>query len=284
MNNELKNSGFQPPIYDPADFVLGSDLALPAVPINHNGDWTAFLPSEERQNILFETYNCVSFSLLNCMETMFKFFYGEIDNFSDRFLGIMAGTTTGGNDPTTVAQAARHNGLIPETLLPYDYVSNMQEYYSFKSADKDKCISKGQEFLQKWYLGFENVPVNLTKMREALQYSPLQISVCAWFENDKGQYYSPEGMSNNHATCLYKIDDIGQFYIFDSYPPFLKILTPDHNIQFAKRYHIGLVQENLKQQISLLQQVLLLLKNLYAKIYSVGSEILAGIFTPRQSD
>lgn len=278
IKNNKKNTGFIAPVYDPADFVLGSDVALPKVPINHDGDWTPFLPTTERQNIFMETYNCVSFSFLNCMEIIFKFFYGEVDNFSDRFLGIMAGTKPPGNDPTTVAKAARHNGIIPETLLPFGNVITWQEYYSFKDSNEDTCKAKGQEFLQKWFIGYENVPLNVDKMREALKYSPLQISVCAWYEDDKGQYYSPEGMDNNHATVCYKIDDKGQYYVFDSYEPYLKILTTGYNIQFCKRYNVGLVQENLKLQVSLLTRLLELLKLYVSKFFQVGGEFVSQSF------
>ena len=126
-----------------------------------------------------------------------------------------------------------------------------------------------------------NQDEKINKLREGLKYSPLGISVDAWHRNDKGHYYSPKGLSNNHWTVLYKIDDEGYMYVKDSYEPFYKILTPDHNIQYAKRYNIGKVEDNLKLQISILQKVLSLIKQIYAKTIRVGGEIIKDIFSTK---
>ena len=49
---------------------------------------------------LFETFNCVSFGTLSAIETLMFRLFGEKVNYSDRWIGIMAGTNAGtnGND------------------------------------------------------------------------------------------------------------------------------------------------------------------------------------------
>lgn len=237
MKGETKR-GFIAPVITDDNYILGSDLSLGRDILQADGNWEKFLPSTERQRINIETYNCTSFATLNCFEILFRKIYGQQPEFSDRFLGIMAGTKPPGNDPHTAAEALRKNGAIPEEMLPYSGDS-WQEYYSFKGASEITCRAKGQELLSKYVLGHEYVfkgKLDKDKMREALKYSPLGISAYAWETDAKGQYISKG--QNTHWTVCYKIDDKGQVYVFDSYEPYYKVLSPDHEIEFCKRYSI----------------------------------------------
>jgi len=151
---EKHNYGFIAPEITPDNYVLGASNALPKVVLQADGNWEKFLPSTERQNINVETFNCTSFGTLNVLETIFKKIYGENINFSDRFLGIMAGTKPPGNDPHKVGEAARKEGIILEEILPF-LGATWQEYYSFLGGNKADCLIRGQQFLNKYVLGHE---------------------------------------------------------------------------------------------------------------------------------
>lgn len=94
----------------------------------------------------------------------------------------------------------------------------------------------------------------ISRLKEGLLRGPVCISVTAWYQNEQGLYYSPQGLNNGHWCLCYKIDETG-IYVFDSYQgndPYgltqknLKKLTLDHNIQFAKVYFftVPTVQQN----------------------------------------
>lgn len=55
------------------DYIFGSILSpVPFEEINPSGDWTDDLPVRELQNRGFETYACVVFTLLHCVEILIK--------------------------------------------------------------------------------------------------------------------------------------------------------------------------------------------------------------------
>lgn len=163
-------------------------------------------------------------------------------NISDRFLGIMAGTTAKGNDPSNVYEAVRKFGLIPEEMLPWsEDIKTAEDYYSFKGADKEACYRAGREwlskksFLHQWVFN-PSAPLSekINNMKVALKYSPLCVDVYAWQMDDKG-FYVRGGQSGHWTTC-YNVKDFE--YIFDSYFPHGKILTPDFNFYFCKRISV----------------------------------------------
>src|SRR3990167_2796961 len=151
MKNKHKKLGFVPPVIDNTHWVLGGG-AIPHDLLQPNSDWRDTRPEPEAQNLRgTETYDCTGFATLNTLEQLIYKKYGEKYNFSDRWLGIVAGTKEPGNDPHTVAEAIRKYGLIPESMLPFgDNINNIQEYYSFKGADEEACYAEGKKWLEKW--------------------------------------------------------------------------------------------------------------------------------------
>lgn len=239
-----KNTGFVKPILDSTQYIMGAALSLNKDCLQADGQWGAYLPTEERQRQnKIETYNCTSFATLNCVEILINKIYGRYENKSDRFLGLKAGTRPPGNDPHTVAEAGRKHGFIPEDLLPFDSeIDTLDEYYSYQWSDMGTCIEQGQKFLQEYLFGHEWVTNGhmdkdrrIGLMKEALRYSPLGCSVSAWYE--KGGVYVDMGQPNNHWTVIYGYNDTG-WLCFDSYEPFRKTLSYDHEITFCKRYSL----------------------------------------------
>ncbi len=235
-----KNLGYIAPVPDPKLYLAGVNSKLPKVVLQPDRDWSKSAPKFEPQCQKFETYNCASFNTLNPIETIFKRL-GIDDNYSDRWVGIIAGTdpARGGNSPVTVAEAIRKNGLIPESMLPWgDYLENVGEYYSFKGADEVACRKAGQEWLDTWEFGYEVVPLDANSIKEALLYSPLGVAVNAW-RKEGDLYSSTVGEGSNHWTMIIRpqwlIEDS---YIDDGTP--LKNLTPDYPFGFILRYHLAL--------------------------------------------
>jgi hypothetical protein len=278
------NYGFVAPTYADDHYVLGSSNSLVKIILCSDGQWDNYLPGREMQNINdVETYNCTSFGTCNVFETMFKKMYAKNDNFSDRFVGIEAGTKPPGNDPHIVAEAIRHKGLISETLLPFKDITSWMEYYSWKGGDKGQCESKGQEFLGKWIMGhewvYQNKPQNWQDLLiESLKYSPLGISVSAWYQGQNGLYVD-NGQPNNHWVCLYGYVK-GQYWkVFDSYDLSTKRLAWNFNFNYCKRY--GILVNVEPQYQNILSKLLAILKG-YLSILSksIGS-IIVGIYSKR---
>ncbi len=265
MNKEQQNAGFIPPVITADHYVLG-DGNVPLDIIQLDSDWTDSLPEKERQRINgVETYNCTGFGTLNSIETLIYKITGERVNYSDRFLGIVAGTHNPGNDPHVVAEAIRKYGLIPESMLPFSSdITSEAEYYSFKGADKDACYAEGRKWLAKYdfkhdwaFTPGQPIIEQLKNMKIALQNSPLSMSVYAWASNDKDIYYALG--QPNHWVMNFMVDNY--MHAFDTYDPFLKLL--EQNIVYCKRYSIRLRKDGEvtpEQAVGLWAQILKLLQ------------------------
>lgn len=236
---EIKYKGFIPPKIEKENYIFGAGN-VPQVVLQENSDWTDCLPEKEKQFIGFETFNCVSFGTLSAVEAIIFRLYKEKVNYSDRFVGIMAGTKEGGNDPQTVCEAIRKYGLIPEEMLPFsDDLKNIDEYYSFNGADKEACLKAGQDWLEKYEFKHEYVfspsePIEekIKKIILTLKFSILGVSVDAWNLDERGIYIKIG--QENHWTIGYNQKQFTG--IFDTYEPFLK--QAEQNFSFVKRFHI----------------------------------------------
>lgn len=240
MNKELKNSGFIEPIITEEQYILGGGN-VPFAPLKLDSDWSDIRQKAEYQSKpAFDTYNCTGFNTLNQIEQYMSVAFNEENNYSDRWVGIIAGTKPPGNDPQIVYEAIRKYGLIPEEMLPFsDDIQNLEEYFSFKGANMEACYAEGKRWLQKYDFKHEWVfdrkqPLNekINNMKIALKYSPLAIAVYAWFQNEKGIYVRMGQDCHWTSQTAYKDD----MKIYDSYDPIVKDV--DQEIFFCKRIHM----------------------------------------------
>ena len=186
--------------------------------------------------------NCTVYGTLNAIETMFKRIFNVEENYSERYTGVLAGTTQGGNSPHKVAETIRKTGVIADRLLPFQPdINEWDEFYSPKPMDPTL-----QEIGTGWLRAFDfkhewvfTPSMNLTpkqkaeKIREALKYSPVAVSVSAW--RQKGDVYVKDvGEPDNHWCMLYAPD-----MVFDSYDNTKKRLEPNYDHQFAKIYYLA---------------------------------------------
>ena len=190
-------------------------------------------------------------------------------NFSDRFVGVMAGTTTEGNNPHAVYEAIRHNGVIPESMLPFDreLLNTPAEYYSFKGGDETRCLVEGQKWLQGYEFTHDWILTNKHTqeegreiLKQALKICPVAVSVTAWATDNDG-LYADGGRRNTHWCLLFEYDG-DKPVIFDSYDHSIKTLHPNHRMEFAKR--IWLKKKDKKSWLAdLIERILDAIKDLF---------------------
>lgn len=189
----------------PRDFVAG---ALSYEVLNSTGDWSQYLPPGEWQrNNFVDTMACVTFSLLNCIETQEKFLTGSQTNYSDRWIAMMSGTTKQGNYLSVVADTVRKYGLVKEESWPSPENYSWDSYYQVPDPQKmAELKAEGQEWLKRRGLDYEFIPV-ITKenMEKYLKHSPLQIVKPG---------HAIEGFDQITSTTHY----------FDTYNPFKKTI------------------------------------------------------------
>lgn len=249
MREIIKNSGFIKDIKDIDQYVYGAS-SLPKVVLQADRDWRSFLPAFEPQlKRGIETYNCTSFNTLTPIEILMRRLFGDIGssrNYSDRALGIFAGTKPPGNSPHKVAETIRKCGLNTEVSLPFSNdIQTVEEYYSFKGANEKDCIAEGKgwltqfEFGHEWvFEGFMPLSEKQRRMWECLQYSPLAGSVDAWVE-ENGLYIHPPYVAENHWTDIVAAEWGVCWWAFDTYEPELKKLAWDYDFGQVKRYHLS---------------------------------------------
>ena len=72
------------------------------------------------------------------------------------------------------------------------------------------------------------------------------ISVAAWFENERGQFYRPAGYRDNHATTHFKENKDIYMRVFDSYDyPYIKDIDWGALPMAVKRFW---VKKKIKEQ------------------------------------
>lgn len=203
---------------DPQRWIYKSNSPLLGGEINPTSDWEQWLPIVEYQNLYgFDTMACVTYSFLNCIETLWKFQGNTERNFSDRFLATMSGTTHAGNTFDGVSDGARRCGLVNESEYPHN-ANSWNEYYKVIS---DEILAIGKKFLKDYEIKAEFVRTyRLDDILEALKYSPLQVTVKYASGDD---ILNPTGEWNHAVTCYgYKMNEYWKIY--------------DHYTQTKKKY------------------------------------------------
>lgn len=257
----MKNYGFILPEIKQEDFVFG-DASIDAPVLQANGQWDAFLPKDEFQNINgFETFACGWYNTLNPIEILLRRKFGFDENYSDRWGAQKTGTKQRhGNDPHAVSEFIRKNGIVEEYEWPNAPAESFDDYYRDPPFPLDvsaRTFSKHYEFFHDY------VPNDPKSMTNALKYSPLGIAVYAWEQLPSSLYKAaPDATSQNHWVTCYGFEE-GKFWkIFDSYDNSHKQLEWSHRPAIAKRYHIDLAPQAASFFQSLWKALLEALKNI----------------------
>lgn len=262
----MKKYGFLPPVITVSDYIFGSldkTKTLKGEVLRPDGQWDNDLPEDEMQNrYYFESYNCSNYGTLNCKDTLENALYGSVRDDSERFLGVVSGTSHAGNNPHGVAEAIRKYGLIPEEELPWSPdINSWEEYYSPKPMtkvylDMGKVWLKKYEFKHEYaFHGYDSLKTKQNKLCEALKYSPIGISVYAWVQRN-GMYYKPSGKSDNHWVECYGYVKGKYWKIFDSYDNTRKKVEWNTNFSFAKKYQLTKLEESKKKDMISLKRAI----------------------------
>lgn len=244
----MSKYGFIPSLPDPNDYRLGSVQKEVKNPLR---DWTAFAPVIEYQRGKYlDTYGCVTFSALNCLEILFKQEYKFEINFSDRFTVVMSETVPGwGNSFKRVAHSIRHDGLLIEEYYPWDRDSNESYYqpipdyyrdYKYPATplkERAKLVADNYDIAYEW-VGFNGVTRD--QLRDGLQYGPLQVSVKAWGRPNENGVYDYRDANTNHAVTLLRVNDDDSCVILDHYDAIVKTLSKNFYIGDAMLFSLQL--------------------------------------------
>lgn len=243
MTGQLLNYGFVEPQIADDHYVLGGARSLPKIVLQADGRWGKFLPTYEPQfGAGWDSEGCTVWGTENAAEILVKKIYGLEANFSERFIYNLIPVRPPGADPHTVAECIRDRGLIEEALLPM--TKTFEEFCTPEPMDAQLLI-RGQQWLLKNIFGHEWVfqgavakEQRIALMKEALRYSPLGVSVTAWFRGDDG-IYRDNGQPNCHWCVCYDYDEAKQAWlIFDSYDQSVKLYSYESDIKFCKRYSL----------------------------------------------
>jgi hypothetical protein len=206
------------------------------------GDWTPYLPKNEKQRQGFESMCCTNFSSTTAVEILMTRLIeenliskGNLDwlkdngylddsghiNFSDRFDAIVSNTNPDyGNSLKAPADAKHKYGFIPEKLLPW--TDNKTDYFN-RAKITPEMYALGLEFLKRFQINYEMVYPD--QYAEALKVSPLAGACFAWPNSINGIYQRSTNQIN-HAICIIKPPEI--WNIMDSYEEFLKRLANNY--------------------------------------------------------
>ncbi len=245
------------------DFIFG-DNKLGDSHINQSGQWDGWLPDYEPQSRpgAFDSYACVSFTTLNCIEIMERMLFGATTNWSDRFLAKMSETDKiRGNSPAVVAEILKSKGCVPEKDLPFS--PEINSFESFYSTINYNLKTLALAFKAEYSFGYSHVQSNANDIKRALTYSPILFTVSAWYKDENGLYYRPQGETDGHAVCCYGYEDGKYWKILDSYADnegtFLKKVRWDSLPMQCKRFTLNrqIVSESAWTRfVSLLKQIL----------------------------
>ncbi len=243
---EVPQSFISPGVTTPDNYIFGSGQ-LTGYMLRPSGQWP--IPNDDEiQARRFETNACTSFGTIHAVVSIFKELFKSDVNYSERFLAVGSGTdpAKGGNDPHKVAEWARKNGFVDETVLPFDStLNNLTEYYAPLTGG---TLQKGREWLNKWTFKHDWLSdgslIDKETLKKALRYSPIGCACFAWcYDDEKDLYIRHEGKKDIHWIEICGFKENEYWICVDSYPPFVKHLDWNYPLYFAKRYFIDIAPE-----------------------------------------
>lgn len=248
-NGEVKNYGLDLKPVTKEQWVQGSykmtsRLGAQAGEINPSGDWTKYTPELEHQKRgNFDTQGCVLFSSASALITQANYLKWEFPkDSSERYLGVMCGTSPSGTDPHHAIEKIRTTaGLIRDSVLPW--LENIYDFFTYYAPNpmSEEYIKLGQQVLKKYDIHHEWVfdrnaspKQKQDALKRALKRGTVCVSVRAWEKN--GKYYTKDvGAQDGHWVQLIRYD--GEVPVIrDQYEPFIKKLEPNYDFGVAKLY------------------------------------------------
>lgn len=217
---------------------------VPAQPI----EWRNYMPvGQSQSNLSFDTMACTTFSALDALEMQFKqmtlplehqqflsangYYQNGQVTFSRKFTALISGTTTQGNTFQNVGNSLRHDGVLPNSRLPFGSATTFADWYNPNQINP-QMIDLGQQFARYFDITYEFVllnddgilsPAEITNLESALASTPLQIAI---------------PFPGTHAVVLTDMND-SQYGIFDSYLPYFKEYPIASKMNFAMKITVS---------------------------------------------
>ena len=240
-------SNFLYPVIPPTAFKFGSATEVPAEILRPDGDWRDYIPEFElqRKNGV-ESSACYVEAQQHAIATIIEETFDIPNlNFSARFNALLSCGTPQGGSPIEGGDSIRHDGLINEMLLPFaDNITSWESFHSFEGGNETVCRKAGQDWLKSWAMKYDivaerygTIEEKFDLLKQALLYSPVPISVTAWWEQD-GHYIKPIGMRDNHLCLALHCGDDNVVTVLDTYEPFIKKLAPNFPSEFMMRWTV----------------------------------------------
>lgn len=250
------SDGFLPDEIDERDDIFGSSTRYKWKIVKPNSDWTKEanqIVAESQKSNRLETMNCVINAVLNAMEMLCMAKYGELNNWSERYVGKMAGTTRQGNTPRNAFNAIRKNGVVNEE--DWSWKRDKFCWNDYYAPIPKNILEKGKAWLNSWELGYDAIYCSKQSLIEALKYSPVPIAVYAWYFKN-GKYYS---IARQNHYCV--LINRSQVLVYDSYQPYIKDLDENFKFAYAKRIWLEKKPDTLKNEKFDLELIAKLLQN-----------------------
>ena len=235
--------------------------------LREDGDWRDYLPFDEDQRVNgVESSACYIESQQAGIAVLQEERYGLLDrNYSARFNALLSDGGENGGDPIKGAKSIKYDGLIPELIMPFANINSWNEYHSWKGANEADCRRIGKDWLTRWEPKYkivaereEPLDTKYLSLREALKRGPVMVSVHAWYERN-GLYYKPQGKRDTHLTLAVYLDEQNRIYARDTYAPYLKILEPNTNFEFAMTWTVE--KQATKEEIGIFLKMLQAISN-----------------------
>ncbi len=256
--------------------------------IREDGDWRDYTPPTRLQ--IFngvEPSDCYVIAQLHALSTIQEEEFNIPDQvYAPRFNTLLSDGTENGGDPLKGADSIRGDGIIVDSMMPFDSsITSWDDFHSWKGANEKLCRMAGQLFKQNWkannYIVFkreESVEAKYAKLREALKRSPVPLSVYGKIDNNLQYVPKSEGDSDTHLVlCTYLSPD-NKIYIRDTYAPFDKVLPDKYNPDFALRWTVEKLEARVKVSFGSM------IVDLFKKIFNRDYRMFGSVRSPKWSE
>jgi len=259
--------------------------------INYNADWRKITNPDEDQRVGgVESSACYIEAQQATDSSLKEMLYNIMDeNYSARFNALLSGGTEVGGDPIRGALSLKNDGVVPQWMMDFGtYIKSWDDFHSWKGVDKGQCLLEGKKDANTWVKTFKIIAekdtplkVKYDNLREGLKRSPCPLSVYAWAERN-GRYYKPKGVRDTHLVKAEYVDKDNSIWIKDTYPPYVKVLEPNFDFEFAMYRTLSKRQDVINRSFLEILKAMVKLLQGYVSILSKNmGEVIGNIFSKR---
>jgi hypothetical protein len=250
----LPKPGYIPKPRSDTDYVKNVNSPLGAVGLFQGFDLRGVRPVLDLQNKLgIETSGCVSWTACQCIEEWLNglirlqlmpqsnlqwlldnnYIVNGLVVVSKVFIWIESGTTQNGNDFTSVGDAIRKYGLIPESMLPFNPQASDTWTSLRNQTISQACLDMGQEFLKRFDVGYYYV--NGSNWGAELPDGPIQIAIPVCPGYNTSDPIQACGLPEEHSVMIDYMNG-NEPQIVDHYAPEIKDLASNYPIMASMQW------------------------------------------------